>query len=164
MTRNKSLPIEQILILLAETPPRIAALTGDLQPDQLQTDSNPDEWSANDVLAHLRSCADVWGNCIATMLAQDTPTIRAIDPRTWIKRTDYLEQEFRSSLQAFTKQRTDLLAVLKPLALESWSRTAIPTGAGAPITRTVQSFAQRLVIHERPHIKQIRRIADTIRH
>jgi hypothetical protein len=52
---NKSLTIEQVLTLLAETPQRIAALTSDLEPAQLHTSPNPDEWSANDVLAHLRA-------------------------------------------------------------------------------------------------------------
>lgn len=33
-----------------------------------------------------------------------------------LKLTDYLKQEFPSSLQAFTAQRADLLAVLTPVA------------------------------------------------
>lgn len=148
--------------MLAEAPPRIAALTAGLLPSQLHSPPNPDEWSANDVLAHLRSCADVWGGCIEVLIAQDRPTIRAINPRTWIKKTDYPEQEFQPSLQAFTAQRTDLLAVLKSLPAEGWSRSATFTGAGRPLERTVQSFAVRLAIHERPHIKQIERIVSAM--
>ena len=76
-----SLTTEQILTMLAETPPRIAALTAGLAPVQLRTKPS-DEWSANDVLAHLRACADMWGNCIVAILTQDTPTLRAVNPRT----------------------------------------------------------------------------------
>src|SRR5207245_1751210 len=65
---NKTLTIEQVLSLLVETPRRIGALTADLSPAQLQTTPARDEWSANDVLAHLRACADVWGNCMVTMI------------------------------------------------------------------------------------------------
>ena len=75
---NRSLPIERVLTLLAETPLRIAALTAGLEPAQLLTILNPGEWSANDVLAHLRSCADVWGNCIKVIITQDTPIIRGL--------------------------------------------------------------------------------------
>src|SRR5207247_10247074 len=107
---NRSLHIEQVLTVLAATPPRIAALTAGLLPAQLHTAPNRDEWSANDVLAHLRACADVWGNCIVAIIAEDTPTLRAVNPRTWIRKTDYLEQEFQPSLHAFATQRTDLLA------------------------------------------------------
>ena len=160
---DKILPREQILTMLAAAPPRIAALTAGLQPAQLRTAPNPEEWSANEVLAHLRSCADVWGSCIATILSEDRPTIRAVNPRTWIEKTDYLEQEFSSSLHAFTAQRSALLAVLEPLAPEDWTRTATVTGAGKALERSVQFYAQWLATHERPHIKQIDRIVNAIR-
>ena len=65
---RRSFTIEQILTLLAEAPPRIAALTAGLAPAQLHAAPNPGEWSANEVLAHLRACADMWGNCIATII------------------------------------------------------------------------------------------------
>ena len=160
---NKSLTIEQVLTLLAETPPHIARLTAGLAPAQLHTAPDPDEWSANDVLAHLRACADVWGDCIEVILAQDTPTIRTVNPRTWIRKTDYLEQEFQPSLHAFATQRTDLLKVLEPLAPEGWSRTATVTGAGKVLERTVLFYARWLAGHERPHLKQIQRIVNTMR-
>ena len=159
---SRSPTIEQILTILAGTPTRIAALTADLVPAQLQSTPNRDEWSANDVLAHLRSCADVWGNCIELILAQDRPTIRAINPRTWIKQTDYPEQEFQPSLRAFTTQRNKLLAVLEPLTPEDWSRRAKVTGAGKPLALTVLSYAERLALHERPHVKQIQRIVNAM--
>jgi len=159
---RKLLPVEQILDLLAETPRRIATLTADLKSAQLHTAPDHDEWSANDMLAHLRSCADVWGGCIATMLAEDHPTIRAINPRTWIKQTDYPELEFRSSLRAFTAQRDKLLTVLEPLPGDDWSRAATVTGAGNPLERTVHTYAAWLARHERSHYKQIERIASAV--
>jgi len=159
---NRSLTIEQILIMLATTPPRITALTAGLAPAQLQTAPAPDEWSANDVLAHLRACADVWGGCIGAMIAHDRPTLRAVNPRTWIRQTDYGEQAFQPSLQVFTTQRSDLLAVLEPLAPEGWSRAATVMGAGKALERTVLDYAQRLARHERPHLRQIERIVNTI--
>jgi hypothetical protein len=160
---NGSLTIEQTLTLLAATPARLAALTAGLTPVQLRTAPVAGEWSAVDVLAHLRSCADVWGTCIAAMLAEDHPTLRAVDPRTWTMRTDYPDLAFEPSLHAFAAQRDDLLAVLKPLPPEGWTRTATVTGAGRALERTVMSYAQRLVRHERPHLKQIERVARTLR-
>lgn len=159
----KPLTIEQVLTLLAAAPPRIAAMTAGLTTAQLHAKPAPDEWSANDVLAHLRSCADVWGDCIRVILTQDNPTIRAVNPRTWVKRTDYSDQKFQSSLRAFAAQRKELLAVLTPLAPEDWSRTATVTGAGKPLVRTVLSYADWLAHHERPHLKQIERVVKTMR-
>ncbi|HET9111585.1 MAG TPA: DinB family protein [Ktedonobacterales bacterium] len=160
---NGSLTPVQTLALLAATPTRIAALTAGLELAQLQTTANPDEWSANDVLAHLRACADVWGACIVKMIAEDTPTLRAVNPRAWITRTDYLDLEFQPSLRAFATQRAELLAVLEPLPPEGWSRAATVMGAGKPLERTVLFYAQWLASHERPHVKQVERIANTLR-
>jgi hypothetical protein len=144
------------------TPPRLAALTDGVTPAQLRAAPAPDEWSANDVLAHLRACADMWGKYIMAMLAEDTPTLRAVNPRAWIKQTNYRELDFQPSLHAFATQRAELLAVLKPLPAAGWSRSATVTGAGKPLTLTVLSYVQRLALHERPHIKQIERIITAL--
>ena len=158
-----TLTMEQIIPLIEAAPARIAGFTDGLTEIQLHSVPTPGEWSANDVLAHLRSCADVWGNCIETIINQDHPTIRAVNPRTWIKSTDYLEQDFYPSLQAFTVQRAELLAVLKSLKPIVWSRTASVTGTGKVIVRSVHTYAESIAVHERPHLKQIKRIADTMR-
>jgi hypothetical protein len=160
---DRSLTSERILTLLAAAPPRLTALTADLTPAHLRTVPGPDQWSANDVLAHLRACSDMWGACIMAMLAEERPTLRAVNPRTWINQTDYLQLEFQPSLRAFTTQRADLLAVLEPLPPEGWSRAATVTGAGKPLERTVRFYAEWLARHERPHLKQIERIVTSLR-
>jgi len=157
-----SLPIEQILDLLNKHPQQIAELTANLTSAQLHTPPSAGEWSINDILAHLRSCEDMWGKAINTLLAQDKPTIKAVNPTTWIKQTNYPEQKFRTSLRTFTQQRTELLATLNTLPHKSWSRSATVTGAGKPLTLTVFSYANRLAIHERAHVKQIGRIAVSL--
>jgi hypothetical protein len=144
-------------------PTRIAALTEGFTPAQLRTAPSADEWSANDVLAHLRACADMWGGYMMTILAEDKPTIRAVNPRAWIKQTDYPALEFAPSLRAFSTQRAAVLAILEPLPPEGWARTATVTGAGSPLERTVLDYADRLARHEQPHIKQIERIARSMR-
>lgn len=154
MARNP-LPIELILSLLKSGPPRIAECTAGLNPTQLNTAPAPGEWSANQVVAHLRACADMWGGYIARMLAEEHPTIRVINPRTWIKRTNYLQQPFDTNLQAFTEQRQELLTTLSTLSPEQWQRSATMTGAGKPLQRNVHSYAESIAIHERPHLKQI---------
>jgi uncharacterized damage-inducible protein DinB len=154
--------IEQILTMLAAAPARITSLTTGLEPAQLLAPPGPGEWSARDVLAHLRACSDMWGKYIVEILNQEKPTIKAVNPTTWIKQTNYRELEFQPSLQAFTDQRADLLAVLKALALEDWSRTATVTGAGKPRERTVYTYAQWLANHERSHFTQIERIVNVV--
>jgi hypothetical protein len=154
---------EGILQMLRATPDRLGQVTRGIAPDRLRATPVAGEWSANEVLAHLRSCADVWGEAIATIVTEDTPTIRAINPRTWIKRTNYVDLEFRPSLRAFASQRADLLAMLEPLRPEAWTRRATVTGAGKVLERTVLVYARWLGRHERPHLKQVESIVASVR-
>lgn len=148
--------------MLAGGPGRIAAATVGLPAERLRQEPGPGEWSAVEVLAHLRACADVWGGSIQRILAEDEPTIRAVNPRTWIERTDYRELEFRPSLAAFTVQRAALVELLEGLAAEQWERSATVTGAGRPLVRSVHGYVEWLAVHERPHLKQIERIAKVM--
>lgn len=159
---STSLSIEQILSLLAAGPSLLAEYTAGLTEAQLHAAPGPGEWSVNEVLAHLRSCSDVWGNCINVILQENHPTIRAVNPRTWIKSTDYLELQFKPSWQAFSTQRADLLATLKRLKPKDWARSATVTGAGKPLQRTVLTYVESIAVHERPHLKQISRIVRAI--
>jgi len=156
-------PPPQLLTLLAENGRRLVAITGGVAPAQLQTKPSVDGWSANDVLAHMRSCADVWGGCIAAIIAEETPTLRAVNPKTWIKGTRYPELQFRESFKAFASQRADLVAVLEQLPPKGWSRTATVTGAGSVLVRSVHFYVQWLARHERTHVKQIERILNATR-
>jgi len=160
---RRSLAIDQVLTVLAENPARIAELTVGLTPTQLHATPGRDEWSANEVLAHLRCCADVWGRGIRTMIDENEPTIRAVSPRGWIKRTNYRDQPFAPSLRAFVAQRAELLALLNPLAAKDWARTATVRGAGKSRTWTVLSYVERLASHEHHHLEQFARIADAVR-
>ena len=110
----------------------------------------------------MRACGDVWGSCIATMLAEDRPRIRAVNPRTWIHGTDYPDLEFRPSFRSFSAQRVDLLATLEGSDPEAWLRSAVVTGAGAVLVMSVYWYAHWLATHERSHVNQIVRIAKSV--
>jgi DinB family protein len=159
---NKTLTREQVLTLLAETPTRIAELTSSLSRDQLRTPPGPEEWSANDVLAHLRACADVWGDAMLTIIAGDQPMLRATNPLTWITKTNYPDLDFRRSFGAFARQRSELLPVLERLPREGWSRTITVTGAGSLLVRDVLFYGRWMAGHERTHVKQVARIVASV--
>lgn len=147
-----------ILALLAEGPERVAAATAGVEAASLRTAPAEGAWSATEILAHMRACADVWGSCIATILSADRPTIRAVNPRRWINSTDYPNLDFRPSFQAYSTQRMDLLATLQASAPDAWLRSAVVTGAGAALERDAHSFAHRLATHEQSHVRQIERL------
>jgi hypothetical protein len=147
--------IQRLIKLLEETPRRISAASKGIKNARLQSRPDEEAWSANDILAHLRSCADVWGKSIMAMVTQDHPTILYISPRTWIRKTNYPELEFQLSLDVFVKQRNELLKSLKILEIKDWSRRATFTATTEGREHTVLSYVQRLAQHENEHCKQI---------
>ena len=98
---DNSPSLEEILAALAATPSRLAALTAGLDPALLRTRPAPDEWSAVAVLAHMRACADMWGKAIMTILAEDRPTFRAVNPATWIKQSGLSRSGIRALVARF---------------------------------------------------------------
>ena len=143
--------------MLAEAPRRIAAATRGVSAKRLRSERILGEWTAVDVLAHLRCCADARGDLIPRMLAERRPTLRSIDPRGLLQRVDYRELDFGASLRAFTRQRAKHLKLLRSLSDAEWERTAIVTGGGVARERTVFFYAQWLARHEPAHVRHIER-------
>ena len=147
-----------VIKLLKTTPRRIASASRGLSDRELNWKPAAGSWSVNEVFAHLRACADVWGESIMKILEQDNPTFRYVSPRTWIRKTNYLDLDFKASFLAFRKQREDLLKILQALPQEDWLRRANVKAATKLRHETVLSYAQRLAGHEAGHCEQIDRV------
>lgn len=161
--RDPDLSRKEILGLLRANPAAITAAVDGLDDATLAHDPAPVEWSPVTILAHLRACSDQWGGACLTILEADRPTIRAVSPRSWVRRTDYATQPFSVSFAAFREQREELLAALEPQPAEAWVRSAIVTGAGPVMERTLTWYALGLADHERQHVRQIQRLAVSSR-
>jgi uncharacterized damage-inducible protein DinB len=150
--------IENVLGLLVETPGRITSAVESLDDERLHLRPEARTWSANDTLAHLRACADVWGETIATMLQEDEPTLKRVSPRTWLKKTDYLELPFQESFRDFVDQRRALLQMLRDLTFNDWKRRALIKDR----QHTVFSQARRMALHEMTHCEQLEALGDSL--
>jgi hypothetical protein len=144
-----------LLSLLSETPRHLQSQSVGLDDERLQRRPGANEWSANEILAHLRACADVWGGSIQAMIERDHPTLRYVSPRTWIRRTGYPTEPFADSLWQFMTQRDGLVAALRALDPVDWARGATFTGTTRGRTQTILSYVQRIVAHEAEHVQQI---------
>lgn len=147
-----------VLELLQATPRRIIALVEGRSGEELARKPSPDSWSVNDVLVHLRACADVWGGSILTMLAQRNPAIRYLSPRTWLRNNPYPETEFHPSFAAYSASRERLLEVLRGLPPDGWLRGASVRASTQVRRETVFTYAGRIARHEAVHCEQIARI------
>lgn len=143
----------RLVALLEAAPARIAGTVAEAAEAQLAARTAPEPWSPNDILAHLRACQDVRARLVQEMLERDSPAIRYVSPRTYIRKTNYSELPFHSSLAAFAGDRAALVQVLRGLQPEQWLRGADLKGRRA---ETILDCARYLVSHEAQHLEQLR--------
>ena len=143
--------IEKYVACLTKTPTRIADAVKDVEQARLQFKGDSKSWSVNDILAHVRSCADLWTHSIYAMLAASEPVFSDVDERKWAKVTRYAELPFHDSFKAYSLQRDNLIRVLKELPFESWERSAIIFER----KHTVFMQTRRMAKHETEHVEQI---------
>ena len=148
--------ISRILKQLTQGSTRIETATRGMPSERLYLRSEEEPWSVSDIMAHLRTCSDVWGKSIIAMITQDHPTLRYVSPRSWMRKPPYADQEFATALEAFTQERQKLVEMLADLDEADWACRGTFTGT-SPRQRdqTVFSYAERLANHEQRHLDQI---------
>ena len=143
--------IDGYLCVLNETP-KLLSEVGRLDVARLTYRVTKEDWSAIDVMAHLRVCGEVWGMHINRMLAEDTPAVTYESPRTTIRRTNYLKLGYGELLTPYLSQREVLLGVLNGLAFDDWSRGSTVNGRLFTVFMRVRQMSH----HELEHAEQIK--------
>jgi len=157
------LTIDEIMAIRPATVPRIASLTSSLSEAQLVARPEPDEWSANELLAHIRAAQDVLGANITRILREDRPAWRRLSPRERQRKGGYNDWAFRPAFEAFSDDRAELLAVLDPMTAQDWERVAVVTVApNRSLEQTAAFFGDWLAGHERDHVEQLERTIDLV--
>ena len=143
--------IREQLELLATAPIRIAAATDVVDPPTLQLRTPAEPWSVNDVLAHLRSAADVRTRFIDAMSTGERMKIRYVSPRSELRTSGYPELPFADNLAAFRAGREALIDRLAALGPDGWLRGSLIRDR----PETVASYVGYLTEHEAVHLDQI---------
>ena len=140
---------------LAAVPKLVAGILAGHDESRLTWRADEKTWSASDLLAHLRSCAEVQGKWIAAMLERDNPTLRAVSPRSAFRK--YVDRDVAVSLEEYTVERAALVKRLRSLDEAGWKRTLTFTGASPRSSNpSVTACAWGLVQHEKGHLQQFR--------
>lgn len=152
------------MAILPATVPRIASLTAGLSDTQLLARPDPAEWSANELLAHLRAAQDVLGANIIRILREDRPAWKRRSPRERQRKGGYNDWAFAAGFEAFAAGRAELLGILDPVPAADWERVAVVTVApGRSLEQTARFFGDWLAGHEREHLEQMTRTIDRSR-
>ena len=136
---------------LAATPGRVAAAVAGRTPEALS--AAPDgEWSAVDVLAHLRASDDILSPRLVAMLVREEPALPAFDDRRWGEVMGYAESDFQELLATFTFRRAEQIRVLRQLTPADWQRVGIHEARGRI---TLLETLRHLADHEVEHCVQL---------
>ena len=159
---------------LARTPDDLRSATHDQDDEALSRRATPDDWSAKDVVCHLRDVEELVILRFHTMLAMDEPRVLAVgavpvdraawgfdaavpyplDADRWREERQYERNDTTAALSSFTRRRGEVLTLLRRLSSDQWVRAALhPSGA----RWTFADWTAGMARHDEAHLEQLRR-------
>ncbi len=151
--RNR-LPAEELARRLAETAPALQALAAGQSLEVLRFRPAADEWSAAEVICHLRDVdREVHLPRLQSLIGQEEPFMPGVVSDDWVKERDYQAQDPLAALAALHRSRAELLALLPPAGDPIWERRGRHTFFGPT------SFWELVCLvleHDELHVTQVR--------
>jgi uncharacterized damage-inducible protein DinB len=144
--------VDQLLGRLAESPVRIVRAVAGMSDEQLSTAASDGDWSAAEVLAHIRAADDIISYRAHAILTRDNPPLADYNERRWAEVAGYAQEPFHESLRVFTLRRAELVNMLRQARLEDWQRVGAHELRG---TVTLLGMMTYLVEHEEEHCAQL---------
>jgi len=164
---------EQCLRRTARTADDLAAAIRGLDEAALTRRPDGTNWSAKEIICHLRDIEELVMLRLETIAALDEPVIpaagmgsRALNlkgdgqpaaPERWAEDRQYLRNDAAAALATFRKRREETLAHLEDLSPEQWQRGGIHPRRGR---MSVDDFVLDMARHDDTHLEQLRRTLD----
>jgi len=137
---------------LVEVVRRLPAEQLELRP------SEPDAWTARQVLAHLADFELIAAVRVRTVLSVDRPALASYGQEEFTDRFSALETA-KDALERFTVNRRATLRVVATLGPADLERVGVhPQRGEEPLRRTLEMLAR----HDRAHLDQLVRAAGAI--
>jgi hypothetical protein len=144
--------VSDLLHRLAAVPARIGRVVARLPDTDKHLASSNGEWSAAQILAHLRASDDILSHRLYAILARDNPVLPAYDERRWAEIAGYPQADVELSLNVFTLRRAELVTMLRQAVMQDWQRPGNHEIKGAI---SLFQVATALLEHEEEHCVQL---------
>jgi uncharacterized damage-inducible protein DinB len=144
--------VEQLLIRLADVPVRIVRAVAGRSNEQISAVPAGGDWSAAEVLAHIRASDAIISYRAYAILTRDNPPLADYNERRWAEVAGYAREPFHESLRVFTLHRAELVNMLRQVRLEDWQRVGTHEVRGAVSLLGMMTY---LVEHEEEHCAQL---------
>ena len=166
-------PLAERLERLARTPDELAAALGSRSDPELSRRPDGTNWSAKEIVCHLRDIEELCVLRFRMMLAMDEPKVLAagarprnpaewgvagdelpVDPDRWAEERQYLRCDTGAALAAFRRRRQDSLDFLGRLTPAEWPRACLHVTLGR---MTFSDWTAGMAGHDDTHLAQIER-------
>lgn len=142
-----------LLHRLAASPAAIDALRRPHPREVLECCPGEDEWSARDIVCHLRDHEAEEQARLARVLHEENPFLSAnLNP--WSEGETYQRVSFEMAFQVFVERRSRTVGWLRSLPVEAWSEPARDAIFGPSRFGELVAF---IAEHDRTHLEQMRR-------
>ena len=167
-------PVIERVMRLGRTGSELAAAIDGRDAESLGRRPDPLSWSATEILCHLRDVEDLFRIRFHTILALDDPKIltwsaepadlaawgiggpvgNPLDPDRWAEELQYTRSDPARALAAFSRRRSETVALLNSLTDTQWLRCGIHPQRGRV---NLGDWVASLASHDDNHLDQLER-------
>jgi hypothetical protein len=117
----------------------------------------PGKWSLRQIMCHLADSEMIGRYRLASVIAEDNPTLMWYDQDAWAVNLDHSRRKFSHALEMFRRVRNDNYELLKDLPEETFSRTGTHSKEGV---MSLKDLLRMYAEHAEGHARQIKEARD----
>lgn len=173
----KASSIEERLGRLQRTPGELERAVAGKSEAEVSRRPDGRNWSAREILCHLRDVEELFQVRFHTIVALDEPRILVVgatpadlapwriggsiqhplDPDRWAEERQYRRSDAGEALAAFQRRRAEVLTLLRSLSPPEWQRGGTHLRRGR---QTLAEWVASLAAHDDNHLDQLRRALE----
>ncbi len=140
---------QEVLTRLEEVTEQIVSEVSELDNGELNFNSDVDEWSVKQIVAHLLDAENIFHERIKKILAEEEPFLPT-------QEREPEDQDWETELTAFKAAREENLRMFRELEPDQWSKAGIHQERARI---TLRDIGELLITHNQEHLEQIRHVS-----
>jgi uncharacterized damage-inducible protein DinB len=149
--------LDEQLARMERTVNDYAAVVKNVSDAQLTKRPDSTNWSAKEVICHVRDTEESFMMRFLSIMAMDDPKFLPVEPDRWAVERQYQRNDVPEALAALKTRREETLRFFRGLKPEQWERGGIHATRGR---MTLKDFVELMAWHDDNHLDQLKRALD----